>query len=65
MRSLPCRLLRVHTMKVTTADTIPGVEIEEHLLVVHSDALMPTDGFMGQIRFSLNWTSFRVGTVLD
>lgn len=52
-------------MKVTTADTIPGVEIEEHLLVVHSDALMPTDGFMGQIRFSLNWTSFRVGTVLD
>lgn len=35
-------------MKVTTADTIPGVEIEEHLLVVHGDALMSADGFTGQ-----------------
>lgn len=37
-----------HAMKVTTADTIPGVDIQEHLLVVHGDALMSTDGFTGQ-----------------
>jgi uncharacterized protein YbjQ (UPF0145 family) len=38
-------------MKVTSAYTIPGVEIIEHLLIVHGEALMNADDFTNQSGF--------------